>query len=145
MLNGVGLIAGCATGIGRSTAFAFAKAGVRGLVLADINSEALKKTVADVQAEHPSLKIAPLHLDVSDEKSAIDCIDEASRVFGRLDYAVNNVGIGGNHIPTTEQSRAEFDKVMAVNLAGLWTCQREQVKQMLKQDIEDPRYRDISI
>lgn len=127
-------------GIGRSTAFAFARAGVSGLVLVDINTKALKQTVGEVQKLAPSLEIRTLELDVSNEKSTINCMDQAFKAFGRIDYAVNNIGIGGNHFPTIEQDREEFDKVIGVNLAGLWSCQREQVKHMLIQDIKDKRY-----
>ena len=121
-------------GIGRSTAFAFARAGVRGLIVADINAKALSATVDEIKAGVPGIEIVSLHLDVGDEASCTSCMTAAFKAFGRIDYAVNNVGVGGTHIPTVQQDTAEFLQVLNINLVGLWTCQREQVRHMLEQE-----------
>lgn len=121
------------SGIGRSTAFAFARVGVKGLVVADINTKALNATVEDIKANVPGVAVVSLHLDIRDEASCTECMIAAFKAFGRIDYAVNNVGIGGSHIPTVQQTTSEFMQVLKINLVGLWTCQREQVRHMLEQ------------
>lgn len=121
-------------GIGRSTSLAFARAGVAGLFLADINAKAMEETADDIRRKIPGLKVVTHKVDVGDEQSCIDCVRSAAKAFGRIDYVLNNVGIGGNHIPTVEQDSAELHKVLNLNFVGLWICQREQVKQMLTQE-----------
>jgi NAD(P)-dependent dehydrogenase (short-subunit alcohol dehydrogenase family) len=121
------------SGIGRSTAYAFARAGVKGLIVADINTKALNETVKEIKADVPGVAIVSLHLDVGDEASCTDCMIAAFKAFERIDYAVNNVGIGGSHIPTVQQTTSEFMQVLNINIVGLWTCQREQVRYMLEQ------------
>lgn len=113
---------------------AFARSGVSGLFLADVNAKALKATADGIQRELPHLKVVTHQVDVGDEESCVDCVRAAVKAFGRIDYVLNNVGIGGNQIPTVEQDSAELKKVLNVNFVGLWICQREQVKQMLTQE-----------
>ncbi|KAJ5685098.1 hypothetical protein N7536_007717 [Penicillium majusculum] len=134
LLPGVGLVIGSASGIGRSVSFAFARVGVAGLFLADINMKALEETANDIRRELPDLKVVTHQVDVGNEESCIDCVRTAAKTFGRIDYVLNNVGIGGNQIPTVEQDSAELNKVLNLNFVGLWICQREQVKQMLTQE-----------
>lgn len=116
---------------------AFARAGVRGLVLADINTEGLAQTAANIRDKHPSLSIISLKVDTASEESCVTCVRDATMAFGRIDYVLNNVGIGGNHTSTLKQDKAELMKVLNINFVGLWVSQREQVRQMLKQDILD--------
>lgn len=114
--------------------FAFARAGFAGLFLADINTKALKATANEIQCELPDLKVVTHQVDVGNEESCIDCVRTAAKAFGRIDYVLNNAGIGGNQKPTVEQDCAELAKVLNLNFVGLWICQREQVKQMLSQE-----------
>lgn len=114
--------------------FAFTRAGVAGLFLADINTKALKATANEIQCELPDLKVVTHQVDVGNEESCIDCVRTAAKAFGRIDYVLNNAGIGGNQKPTVEQDCAELAKVLNLNFVGLWICQREQVKQMLSQE-----------
>lgn len=114
--------------------FAFTRAGAAGLFLADINTKALKATANEIQCELPDLKVVTHQVDVGNEESCIDCVRTAAKAFGRIDYVLNNAGIGGNQKPTVEQDCAELAKVLNLNFVGLWICQREQVKQMLSQE-----------
>lgn len=114
--------------------FAFTRAGVAGLFLADINTKALKATANEIQCELPDLKVVTHQVDVGNEESCIDCVRTAAKAFGRIDYVLNNARIGGNQKPTVEQDCAELAKVLNLNFVGLWICQREQVKQMLSQE-----------
>ncbi|KAJ5982785.1 hypothetical protein N7451_012885 [Penicillium sp. IBT 35674x] len=137
LLPGIGFVIGSASaleGIGRSVSLAFARSGVSGLFLADINATGLKALADEIYRELPHLNVVTHQVDVGDEESCVDCVRTAVKAFGRIDYVLNNVGIGGNHIPTIEQDSAELKKVLNLNFVGLWICQREQVKQMLTQE-----------
>jgi NAD(P)-dependent dehydrogenase (short-subunit alcohol dehydrogenase family) len=87
------------------------------------------------------VSVKEFHLDVTSEKAIDDSIEKTVKEFGRLDYAVNNAGIGGiiktsNHVP-----KDDFEKVLAVNATAVWQCQRAQIRQMLKQERLTDSYR----
>lgn len=94
----------------------------------------MEATADEIRRELPHLKVVTHQVDVGDEESCVGCVHATVKAFGRIDYVLNNVGIGGNQIPTVEQDSAELKKVLNVNFVGLWICQREQVKQMLTQE-----------
>lgn len=102
--------------------------------------KALQATANDIRRELPDLKVVTHQVDVGDEGSCIDCVRTAAKAFGRIDYVLNNVGIGGDQNPTVEQDSAELKKVLNLNFVGLWICQREQVKQMLTQEKLQSQY-----
>jgi NAD(P)-dependent dehydrogenase (short-subunit alcohol dehydrogenase family) len=78
---------------------------------------------------------------VTDEKAIDDSVEKTVKAFGRLDYAVNNAGIGGA-IDTSDQiQKDDFEKVLSVNLTAVWLCQRAQIRQMLKQERLSESYR----
>lgn len=80
-------------------------------------------------------------LDVTNEKAVDDSIEKTVKEFGRLDFAVNNAGIGGI-IKTSDQiPKEDFEKVIAVNTTAVWQCQRAQIRQMLKQEKLTDSYR----
>ncbi|KAJ5902362.1 hypothetical protein N7495_002890 [Penicillium taxi] len=135
LLPGIGLVIGSATGIGKSVSFAFARAGVSGLFMADINEKDMTATANDIRQEIPELKIVTHRVDIGDEASCIDCVQTAVKTFGRIDYVLNNVGIGATNTPTHEQTGAHLATVLNINFVGLWNCHREQIKQMLTQEI----------
>lgn len=62
---------------------------------------------------------------------AIEC---TVKEFGRIDHAVNNAGIGQKFGTTAETSGQEYEKVLSVNLKGVWHCERLELEQMIKQD-----------
>jgi NAD(P)-dependent dehydrogenase (short-subunit alcohol dehydrogenase family) len=78
---------------------------------------------------------------VTDEQAIDDSVEKTVKAFGRLDYAVNNAGIGGA-IDTSDQiQKDDFEKVLSVNLTAVWLCQRAQIRQMLKQERLSESYR----
>ncbi len=77
-------------------------------------------------------------MDTSKEDSVQSAIDQTVKKFGRLDIAINNAGIGGNPAHTADQTLSEWQKVLDVNVNGVWLCQRAQIRQMLKQDPLSP-------
>lgn len=123
------IISGAASGIGLATATLFAKHGAD-LVLTDINAEALEKTKKELTES--GTKVATLVADSSKPEDNEKTVELAMKEFGRLDIAVNNAGIGGELKPTGEYSIEAWDKVIAVNLSGVFYGMRYQIPAMLK-------------
>ena len=126
----VALVTGASSGIGLATVQAFAEAGAV-VVLADINEDALH-TAADelASAGHQSISVT---CDVADEAQAAATIEQTVATFGRLDIAFNNAGIVGFTGDLADESAVSFDKVAAINLRGIWTCMKHELRQMRTQ------------
>ena len=128
MKDQVVIVTGAAGGIGLSTAEAFAGAGAI-VVLADINEpvEQAEKLTAK------GYKAVSIRCDVAEEKDVAAMIDQIVSKFGRLDVAYNNAGINSPVAETADASSEEYDKVMAINLRGVWNCMKYELRQMRKQ------------
>lgn len=125
----VALITGAASGIGESAAHLFAKSGAK-LLLTDINEEKGKSLVAKIKSSggEAVFYMADIARPEASEKS----VAEAVKHFGKLDIAVNNAGIGGEQAATGEYSIAAWDKVISINLSGVFYGMRYQIPEMLK-------------
>jgi NAD(P)-dependent dehydrogenase (short-subunit alcohol dehydrogenase family) len=126
----VALITGAGSGIGQATSKVFAREGAR-LVLADVveaGGQATLRMVKDSGAEAIFIKT-----DVSKSAEVEAAVAKAVETFGRLDCAFNNAGIGGAGKLTHEYSEQEWDRVIAINLTGVWLCMKAELTQMLKQ------------
>ena len=126
----VALITGASSGIGRATARIFAREGAR-LVLADVaedGGQETLQTVKDMGAEAIFVKT-----DVSKSAEVDRMVATAVSTYGRLDCAFNNAGIGGRGALTHEYTEDEWNRVLAVNLTGVWLCMKAEIIQMLKQ------------
>ncbi|TVY25641.1 3-oxoacyl-[acyl-carrier-protein] reductase [Lachnellula hyalina] len=141
---GVAFISGAASGIGKATAFAFAKHGVTKLALGDINSSAQAAVSKEIQASFPNVEIETLSLDAGDETSIINAHKQIVERFGRIDYAVNNAGVPGVLRRSTELTTEEFSQAVHVNMTGVWIAQRTQLNQMMKQEPLAPGYLEYS-
>jgi NAD(P)-dependent dehydrogenase (short-subunit alcohol dehydrogenase family) len=129
-LRKVALVTGAASGIGKATAYAFAQEG-HTTVVADVNEEAGHKVLAEIRArEQPGLFV---RCDVSNESEVDSLVDRIVDEFGQLDVAFNNAGIEGEQESTADGAAANFDRVIATNLRGVWLCMRAEIRQMLKQ------------
>ena len=128
--NSVAFVTGAAGGIGFATAQAFAEAGAA-VAITDIN-EAAAETAADAlnKAGHKALG---LRCDVSDESQVAAAIEQTVSTFGRLDAAYNNAGLHAPSIETADALAEDFDRVIAVNLRGVWNCMKHELRQMRKQ------------
>lgn len=73
-------------------------------------------------------------LDIADEAAVVGAIKKIVDTWGRIDIAINNAGIGGEISPSPKISSEQFRGVLDINLIGLWVSQREEIKQMLRQD-----------
>ena len=126
----VALITGAGSGIGRATSRIFAREGAR-LVLADVVETGGQETLHMV--EDAGAKAIFVKTDVSKSGDVEAVVAKAVETFGRLDCAFNNAGIGGAGKLTHEYSEEEWNRVIAVNLTGVWLCMKAEITQMLKQ------------
>ena len=126
----VGIVTGGTSGIGRETSILFAKAGAR-VVVAGRREVEGKETIELIRgAGGEGLFIKT---DVSRAVEVEALVRETAEKFGRLDIAFNNAGIEGNWIPTVDQTEEDFDRLIAINLKGVWLCLKYEMQQMLKQ------------
>ncbi|KAK7222596.1 hypothetical protein V2G26_010599 [Clonostachys chloroleuca] len=139
LLKGAAFISGAASGIGRHTAIAFARHGVKRLAMADIDKGLLTTTYQDVKKMFPHVELVPIQMDVRDQEQVRRGIAETVSAFGRLDIAVNNAGIGGSGKLTHEAEYEDIERVLDVNLHGVYRCQKEELAAMIKQEDHGPR------
>lgn len=136
MLDGKStLITGGGGGIGRATALAFAREGAR-VAVADFVEDAARETVGLVNAAGG--QAISLSGDVSRDADVRAMIEAVVGAYGRLDCAFNNAGVAGWHVGSVNQTTAEwseeaFDRMIAVNLKGVWLCMRHELPQMQAQ------------
>ena len=124
------LITGAGAGLGYACATAFAAAGAK-LVVTDISQEALDRAVQELH--YSGAEVLGLLKDVSDSADVDAMLKAIIAHYGRLDIAVNNAGIATPLQEFHEVSEDQFDRVMAVNLKGVWLCMQAEIRQMLKQ------------
>jgi NAD(P)-dependent dehydrogenase (short-subunit alcohol dehydrogenase family) len=128
--NKVALVTGAASGLGLATARAFAEAGAS-VVLADWDEKAVRSATGQLAAQgHKTLAV---HCDVSDDAQVEAMVDQTVTTFGRLDAAYNNAGVQNIVAETADQTREDYDRVMAINLRGVWSCMKFELRQMRKQ------------
>ncbi len=126
----VAVVTGAASGMGLVTARSFAEAGAA-VALADIDEKAARTAVDDlIAAGHRAIAV---RCNVADEAEVAAMVDQTVEIFGRLDAAFNNAGIQSPAVETADASGAEFDRVIAVNLRGVWNCMKYELKQMRQQ------------
>jgi NAD(P)-dependent dehydrogenase (short-subunit alcohol dehydrogenase family) len=128
--NKVALVTGAASGLGLATAKAFAESGAS-VALADWNEEAVRSAAEELAAQgHKALAI---HCDVADDAQVETMVEQTVTTFGRLDAAYNNAGVQNVVAETADQTREDFDRVTAINLRGVWSCMKFELRQMRKQ------------
>lgn len=126
----VALVTGAAAGMGLAAAQAFARAGAA-VVLADFKEAAVKAEAEKlVAAGHRAIAV---RCDVSDDAQVAAMVERTVAVFGRLDAAFNNAGVMAKIAPTADSTPEEWDRVIGVNLRGVWSCLKHELKQMERQ------------
>ncbi|MGE0822634.1 MAG: SDR family oxidoreductase [Candidatus Binatia bacterium] len=126
----VALVTGGSSGIGRAAALAFAREGAK-VVVADVSVEGGEETARLVIEGGGEAAFAKA--DVAHAADVEALIAKVVSTYGRLDCAFNNAGIEGPGAPTVDYSDEGWDKVIAVNLKGVWLCMKYEIPQMLKQ------------
>ena len=121
MQGKVALITGASSGIGRATAEAFAEKGAIVVVAARRKAE-LESLVASIQEKGG--KATAIRTDVSVAKSVEEMVAHTIKVFGRLDYAINNAGIEGKFNGITDLTERDWDQVIDINLKGAFLCMK---------------------
>jgi NAD(P)-dependent dehydrogenase (short-subunit alcohol dehydrogenase family) len=127
----VALVTGAATGIGRATAFGFARAGAA-VVVADIAEADGQKTVSDILAAGGKARF--VQVDVADNASVENMVEKTVSWYGRLDCAHNNAGTLVQEVAIADMAEAAWDRVLSVNLKGVFLCMKHEIQQMLRQD-----------
>ena len=126
----VALVTGAGSGLGLATARAFAQAGAS-VVLADVNEKSVRSAAEKLSAQgHRALAV---RCDVSDDAQVEAMVRQTLISFGRLDAAYNNAGIQNVLAQTADTTREDYDRVMGINLRGVWSCMKVELQQMRKQ------------
>jgi NAD(P)-dependent dehydrogenase (short-subunit alcohol dehydrogenase family) len=128
--NKVALVTGAGSGLGLATAKAFAESGAS-VVLADTNERAVRSAAEELSAQ--GHKTLPIKCDVADDAQVEAMVERTVAAFGRLDAAYNNAGVQNIIAEAADASREDFDRVMGINLRGVWSCMKFELRQMLKQ------------
>jgi NAD(P)-dependent dehydrogenase (short-subunit alcohol dehydrogenase family) len=120
----VALVTGASAGIGRATALAFAAAGAA-VVVADVDDAQGEATAADIR--DGGGRAIYVHADVADADQVAAMVAAAVDEFGRLDHSFNNAGIEGDPAPLSECPRENWDRTLAVNLTGVFSCLQAEI------------------
>ncbi len=126
----VALVTGAASGMGLAAARAFAEAGAS-VVMADFRENVVQAEAAKLRG--PGRSVIALRCDVSDDAQVEAMVESVVSEFGRLDAAFNNAGTMARVVPTAESTREEWDRVIGINLRGVWSCMKYELRQMEKQ------------
>jgi NAD(P)-dependent dehydrogenase (short-subunit alcohol dehydrogenase family) len=126
----VSLVTGAASGIGRATALVFADEGAT-VVVADVDEPGGNETVRLVRSRGGEADF--LACDVTDSSQVAGLVRACVERFDRLDCAFNNAGIGGESARLAEYGEAEWNRVLAVNLTGVFLCMKSELRQMVAQ------------
>jgi NAD(P)-dependent dehydrogenase (short-subunit alcohol dehydrogenase family) len=128
--NKVALVTGAASGLGLATAKAFAESGAA-VAMADSNEKAVHAAAEELAAKgHKTLAI---WCDVADDAQVEAMVEQTVETFGQLDAAYNNAGVQNVLAETADSSRDDYDRVMGIDLRGVWSCMKFELQQMRKQ------------
>src|SRR5271155_4114747 len=128
--NKVALVTGAASGLGLATAKAFAEAGAC-VVLADWDEKEVHAAATELSDQgHKTLAV---RCDVSDDAQVETMVKQTVACFGRLDAAYNNAGVQNVLAETADSPRDDYDRVMSINLRGVWSCMKFELQVMREQ------------
>jgi len=126
----VALVTGSGNGIGRATALAFAREDAK-VVVSDIDVFAGEETVEMIRSSGSEATF--VKTDVREDSEIRALIEAAVEGYGGLDCAVNNAGIGGDVAAIAENPLENWERVIRINLTGVWLSMKYEIQQMLKQ------------
>jgi NAD(P)-dependent dehydrogenase (short-subunit alcohol dehydrogenase family) len=128
--NKVALVTGAGSGIGKTAALLLAGQGAK-VVIADIDPEGGSSTLREITQNGGQAIFVKTDVSRSPEVEAL--VKKALKTYGRLDVAMNNAGIGHQPSLTHEVAEETWDRVMSINLKGVWLCLKYELPQMVKQ------------
>jgi NAD(P)-dependent dehydrogenase (short-subunit alcohol dehydrogenase family) len=123
------LVTGGGSGIGRATSILLAKQGAK-VMIADYVPEGAERTVKMIKEAGGEANC--IAADVSVTRQVEMMVDKTVETYGRLDCAFNNAGIEGKMVDTADYPEDVFDRIIAINLKGVWLCMKYEIPQMLK-------------
>jgi NAD(P)-dependent dehydrogenase (short-subunit alcohol dehydrogenase family) len=126
----VAFVTGAANGIGRAAALAFAHEGVI-VVAADLSEQGNQETARMI--EEAGGRALPVKCDVSRDNDVKVVLEKTVETFGRLDFAFNNAGVEQPITPTADLTQEEWDRIVDINLRGVFLCMKHEIPLMLKQ------------
>jgi NAD(P)-dependent dehydrogenase (short-subunit alcohol dehydrogenase family) len=127
--NKVATITGAASGIGRAAAILFANEGAK-VVLADVNETGGNETLELIKADGGDATF--IRTDVSETSQVKALIARALASYGKLDIMYNNAGVGGRGGGVADIAEEVWDKMMSVNLRGVYLCCKYGVPELIK-------------
>ena len=128
--NKVVIVTGGGSGIGQATAILYAQGGAR-VIVSDIDEKGGQETVASIKKAGGDASF--VKTDVSNPEDCEALVKTTIRIYGRLDMAFNNAGIGGEMNPIADMSVEGWLKVINVNLNSVFYCMKYELPEMLKQ------------
>jgi NAD(P)-dependent dehydrogenase (short-subunit alcohol dehydrogenase family) len=126
----VAFVTGAGSGIGRTTSLAFAQEGAS-VVVADVSEQGNKETARLI--EELGGQALAVRCDVTQSEEVRAALDQAVSAYGRLDIAFNNAGAEQKVSPTAEITEQEWDRIIAINLRGVFVCMKHEIPLMLDQ------------
>ncbi|MEA2169367.1 MAG: hypothetical protein QOF76_2667 [Solirubrobacteraceae bacterium] len=127
----VALVTGGARGMGRAIALAFANEGAS-VVITDINGDGARTTISEIEAGGGDGHFIRADVSVPAEVEAL--IAGTVETYGKLDCAVNNAGVELEAGPLADIEDDVFDRIVAVNLKGVFLCMKVQIRAMVRGD-----------
>ena len=126
----VAFVTGGSAGMGAATVRAFAEAGAA-VAIVDVDGAAAERFAAQLNGE--GLQGLGIACDVSDEGQVKEAVARTVAAFGSLDMAFNNAGIMLPPVDSADEAAEAFDKIVAVNLRGVWASMKHELVQMRAQ------------
>ncbi|ADE01879.1 MULTISPECIES: SDR family NAD(P)-dependent oxidoreductase [Haloferax] len=125
------VVTGASSGIGRASATRLAAEGAN-VVLGDIDAERGREVVSEIEADGGDATFVAV--DVTDADDVRSMVETARETYGGLDIAHNNAGIEGDNDPLPEQSRENWDRVLGINLTGVWLAMKHELPALMEGD-----------
>lgn len=111
--------------------------GISRIALIDLHTGPLSAAVKSLTDIDASVTAIHIEADVSKEEQVDQAVATTVEKFGRIDVCLNAAGITGKTAATSDLKNEDYDKVLDINLKGVWYCERAQIRQMLKQELRD--------
>lgn len=125
------IVTGAASGIGRKVAEYYAREGAK-VIVADVDEKGAMETVDSIKRDDGQAVF--VKTDVSNPQECEAMVNAARKQFGRLDLACNNAGIGGEENLTADYSIEGWQKMIAINLSGVFYCMKYEIPAMLESE-----------